>query len=269
MDTAFAEVNGARLRYSLQGEGQPMVMIHSVLARLEMWDEQVSAFSNRFRMIRYDTRGYGWSTGPEGNYADYEDLAALLDHLRVDRAVLMGSSSGGGIAIDFALAFPARVQALVLAGSALSGTAPDPDPAIDPTRAAIAAAYERGDIAQAAELTAQIWVDGPRRTPQSVSHAYRSRALEMICFTLGLPDRADPRQLEPPAAGRLGEIQAPALVVLGGEDTAWMHRVSGRLAAEIPHARFALLPGTAHFPNMEKPAEFNRAVGEFLDQIGT
>src|SRR5512133_242038 len=113
MEPLFADVKGARLRYTEEGTGEPLVLIHSALGHLGMWDEQAAAFSTHYRVIRYDVRGYGWSTGPEGNYTDHEDLAALLDYLGVEKAILLGCSSGGGIAIDFTLACPQRVVALI------------------------------------------------------------------------------------------------------------------------------------------------------------
>ena len=264
MDGSFADVNGAHLRYEVQGEGRPLVLIHSALGHLGMWDEQVEAFSQRWRFIRYDVRGFGESTGPEGSYTDYEDLAALLDFLGVEQADLLGCSSGGGIAIVFTLAFPGRVGSLVLVGPALSGTHPEPDELIDPLRAAMLAAYQRRDLEQAAELTARIWVVGPRRSASEVDPGYRARALELIRYTLALPDRSEPRELEPPAAGRLGEIRAPTLVMVGDEDTDWMQKVTGKIAREIPGAKRVVLPGAAHLPSMEHPAEFNRIVMEFL-----
>jgi 3-oxoadipate enol-lactonase len=266
----FADLNGAHLHYDVQGAGPALVMIHSALGDLSTWDAQAAAFAGEYRVIRYDVRGFGQSTGPAGNYSEYTDLLALLDHLKVERAVLMGCSYGGGVAIDFTLACPARVAALIPVGPALGGFDPPADPLVEPLRAAIHQAYEVGDIPTATELTAQLWVDGPHRTASQPDPAFRRQALALITYTYHLPDRAaEPLALEPPAADRLGEIAVPTLVILGEEDLASMHAVTALIEQRVPGAKRVILKDTAHLPNMERPGEFNQIVADFLDTIST
>jgi len=111
----------------------------------------------------------------------------------------------------------------------------------------------------------QIWIDGVGRTPEQVDPAVRQKAREMMLISLGLPDGVGVEQeAEPPALGRLGSIHAPALVITGDLDQPSILAACDRLAADIPGARRAVIAGTAHAPNMEKPGEFNRAVLDFL-----
>jgi pimeloyl-ACP methyl ester carboxylesterase len=260
----FAEVNGARLRYDMQGQGKPVVLIHSALGDMESWDAQIADFSARYQVIRYDVRGWGASTGPESGYNEYEDLRALLDFLGIPKAALVGCSYGGGICIDFALACPERAAALVLVGPALGGHEHQPDEATEALNQQLHEAYDRGDKSLAAELTARVWVDGPGRSTDQVDPSFRQRALQMITATYALPDRPEVPWLEPHAAGRLAELCTPTLVLLGEYDIPNMHQVTRLIAESAPNARRVILKDTAHLPNMEHPDEFNHAVLDFL-----
>jgi 3-oxoadipate enol-lactonase len=128
------------------------------------------------------------------------------------------------------------------------------------------AALERGDVAGATELNLRMWVDGPRRTPDQVDPVVRERVREMQfhAFTMPMPADADERPLSPPAISRLGDIQVPTLIVVGDHDTPAQLALAERLAAEIPGARKAIVPGVAHMINMEAPALFNQLVLDFL-----
>src|SRR5688572_28623774 len=104
-ETGFAEINGARIHYEVAGDGPPLVFLHAYTLDCRMWDDQFEHFTDRYRVVRYDTRGFGRSDVPtEAPYSNHEDLRLLLDHLDIDRAHVCGLSSGGGIAIDFTLA---------------------------------------------------------------------------------------------------------------------------------------------------------------------
>ncbi len=268
MNPQYADINGATIRYEVRGQGQPLVLIHAGIANLAMWDDQMDAFAQHFRVIRYDVRGWGESTFPPGPYSDYEDLRALLDHLRVDRAMVVGVSFGGGIAIDFALAYPDMVSSLVLVGSALNSYEP-PDDAwsgdLLQKDKELDEAYKLGDKARAAELGVQIWVDGPYRQPNEVDPDFRARTLALMRHTFEIPDGEGKRQpLEPPAVSRLHELNQPTLVVIGELDVPIIFSMAELLQNEIGGARKVVLPGTTHLPNMEKPAEFNRLLLDFL-----
>src|SRR5690606_5590641 len=125
------------------------------------------AFAKHYRTVRYDLRGYGQSNPVAGRFAHYEDLRALLDHLGIERAYLIGVSFGGMIAIDFTLTYPQRVAGLILVGTGVDGYY---NPAItEPAEAEEAQkAFDAGDFERAAELEVRVWVDGPQRQPEQV-----------------------------------------------------------------------------------------------------
>lgn len=267
----FAEINGARLFYEVAGDGQPLVLLHAGIADNRMWDDQFAAFAQRYRVIRYDHRGYGQSSMPAGPFAFYDDLHALLRLLGVTQATVVGVSMGGATAINFALKYPEMAAALVVVGSGLEGMEISTTPEETALFEQVEAAGEAGDFATANELEVHIWVDGPRRSPEAVNPAVRARVREMNMQTFTRHDeyeQAQPQELEPAASTRLGEIQAPTLVIIGDQDVSGIQTIADRLAAEISGARKVVMPNTAHVPNMEQPETFNQIVLDFLASSG-
>ena len=110
-----AEVNDTRLYYEVSGSGHPLVLIHGLALDTRMWDDQFQAFSEYYRVIRFDLRGFGNSTLPTGDqYAYFDDLFALLNYLDISQAHILGLSLGGSVAVDFALAYPEATSSLIL-----------------------------------------------------------------------------------------------------------------------------------------------------------
>ena len=129
-------------------------------------------------------------------------------------------------------------------------------------------AVGRGDLDAATEVNLRMWVDGPRRAAADVDPGVREAVREMQRRALELQApiwaELDEEQLVEDIGGRLGEVRVPTLVVVGEEDVADIHRVAERLAREIPGARSATIPRTAHVPNLERPADFDALVLDFL-----
>jgi pimeloyl-ACP methyl ester carboxylesterase len=248
----------------VSGQGPAVVLLHEGIADSRMWDAQVEALAPRHRVVRLDFRGFGRSEPPPGAYSNGRDVVGLLDALRIDRAALVGASMGGNVAVQVAVAHPERVSALVLVASALA----DHDWSEEVRRAwsEEEEAFERGDLDAAVEVNLRTWVDGPGRSPEDVDPALRERVGEMQRRALELyrEDVGPEEPLTPDAPGRLGEIRAPTLVVVGDADVADMLDIAERLATGIPGARKVVVPGAAHAVPMEKPDEVSRAILEFL-----
>ena len=117
--TGLAYVNGTRIYYEIAGSGHPVVLNHGGSLDTRMWDDQFELFACRYRVLRYDLRGYGRSAVPDGPYSRAGDLAAIMDHVDIDHAYQVGMSMGGGIVIELTLTHPGRADALVLVGSGL------------------------------------------------------------------------------------------------------------------------------------------------------
>ena len=268
----FAEANGARLYYEVAGSGHPVVLVHAGIADHRMWDDQFARFAERYRVIRYDQRGFGQSTAPAGPFAFHDDLYLLLRQLEVARASFIGGSLGGAVVINFAVAHPEMVEGLIVVGSGLGGIEwPPPSPEELALFSQVEEAADAGDFATANEIEVHIWVDGPTRNPESVNQGVRERVREMNLQTFTRHEeneQAQPQELEPPASVRLGEIQVPTLVLIGDQDVSSIQAIADHLAAAIPGARKVVVPNTAHVPNMEQPEAFNQIVLDFLDSLG-
>jgi 3-oxoadipate enol-lactonase len=264
--TGFADVNGTRLYYEVAGAGHPLVLNHAGVADSRMWDLQFGVFSQHYKVIRWDSRGYGRSAMPSGPYSGRGDLYALLRYLRVEKAHVLGLSMGGLAAIDFALEHPDMVTALIPVASALGGY----QPPASPIWTEVQAALKQGDIARAAELQVRRWVDGPNRRPDQVDPGVRDKVLQMTTNAYSsTTEQGNHLPLDPPAIGRLKEIKAPTLVMVGDQDEPYMSDIAERLATGIQGAKKLVISGVAHMLNMEQPDEFNRVVLDFLASVGS
>lgn len=256
--TGFAEVNGTRLYYEALGKGPAVVLVHGGLVDSRLWDDQMQPLSKRFRVVRYDLRGFGRSAAAAESFSHLEDLRGLLDFLKIEKASLVGLSLGGVVAADFALEHPERVERLVLVGAGLRGDK-QPPPA-DAARAA--EALKRGAEAFADATMAR----GLYKAVRPGTAAYtRLRRMLLDNFEAPAARRSAPADYpEPPTVERLGRIKAPTLVVIGGEDAPNLKNIADTLASQIPGARRATIHGSSHHPPVEKPKELNRVLLDFL-----
>jgi pimeloyl-ACP methyl ester carboxylesterase len=261
---SIAPIYNTAFHYQVQGSGPALVLIHAGISDLRMWDDQMEDCSRHFTVVRYDVRGWGRTPFPAGEASDHEDLRALLTHLGLERAHVLGCSNGGRIALDFALASPEMVDRLVLVGTGVGGYK-FTDPETEARNQVIEQAYVDGDIPLAVELDAQLWVDGLYRQPDQINPNVRRRAVQILTDLYALPEGEGTHQpLNPPALGRLAEIKSPTLVLVGELDTPDILRIANVLEGGIPGAQRSTISGTAHLPNMENPDQFNRIVLDFL-----
>ncbi len=260
----FADVNGAHLQYEVVGSGPPLVLIHGHGLDARMWDDQCAPFAAEYRVIRYDRRGFGKSA-PVGDdpYAHEDDLAALLEHLAITSAAVIGLSSGGAVAVDFALAHPTMTRALIAVDAALGGHRWSEE------WSARWSAVRQTARALNADAANEAWLDHPLFAPANEHAAVAARLRQMITEYSGWHwgNRDPQRGLDPPAAERLRAIAAPTLVVLGERDLPDFHAIAGQVARDVPGAQKIVLPGVGHMANMEAPERFNAAVLDFLAGI--
>lgn len=257
--SGFAEVNGTRLYYETAGRGLEVVLIHGGLVDSRLWDEQMGPLSKRLRVVRYDLRGYGRSAAAPEPFSHLEDLRALLDFLKIEKATLVGLSLGGIIAADFALEHPARVRRLVLVGPGLRGDKqPPPKDAAAAIEAMGRGAEAFADATMRRELYAAV-------RPGSAAHARLRRMLLENFKALSTLRPGFIKYPDPPTAERLGQIKAPTLVLIGERDGRNLLNIAETLATRIPAARMDVIDGSSHHPPVEKPKEFNRALLDFLE----
>ncbi|HKV11599.1 MAG TPA: alpha/beta fold hydrolase, partial [Thermoanaerobaculia bacterium] len=256
--TGFVDVPGGKLWYEVRGQGSAMVFLHDGLLASETWDDQIPVFEKTFRTVRYDRRGYGRSEPAKAPYSDVDDLAAVFDALKIPRAILVGCSYGGSLAVDFALAHPDRVEGLVLTGPVVSGL---PYSQHFNRRGIVNALprFREGNTQKVVEN----WANDPYITDAASTRA-RERIRELLTKNPGpVSGNLQPTPPARPAASRLGEIRKPALLLLGASDIPDVHAHAGALENGIERARRVVIPGAGHLVHMEKPELWNEIVLEF------
>lgn len=257
--TGVAEVNGTKLYYETAGKGPAVVLVHGGLVDSRLWDDQMKEFAKHHRVVRYDLRAMGRSAPAPQPFSHIEDLRALMDFLKIERATIVGLSLGGIIAADFALEYPERVDRLVLVGAGLRGDKQPPDQ--DAMKA-----YEAASKGIAEEFVNVVMKSGLYAAVREGTPAYARLRQMMLENFKALPTFAPGflKYPEQPTIERLGQIKAPTLVIVGGEDAQSLKNIADTLVAGIPGARKLVIPGASHHPPVEKPIEFNKAVLSFL-----
>lgn len=259
---AFLQVGEAKIYYEECGTApRTVVLIHDGGSNSAVWDEVWPEFCRHFHTIRYDRRGYGRSPEATSWYYETDDLLALLRHLKVSRAVLVGSSHGGEVSINFTLDHPEIVQQLVLVGAVVSGM-PYSQHFLDRGKHAIQL-LGQGDVKGAiAEWSNDKYLIAPG------DEAGRNRLLALMsAYPQDMTHRDYPLR-EKPALPRLHEIAVPTLLLTGDADIPDVHAHAGAIEAGIPGARRVVIEGVGHIMYLEKPAEFSRLVIDFIELHG-
>jgi pimeloyl-ACP methyl ester carboxylesterase len=225
-----------------------------------MWAGTVDALSDGYRVITYDQRGFGRSQpAPIVPFRPMDDVVAVLDHLAVDRFSAIGCSMGGTLAVDLAVRYPHRVQALIPVAAGVSGLPASSD-APEPTYAQLGEAMISGDLQRFGQIALDIWA--PVATTDASDDRIRAQLLEnragMIAwFTLAQSGSA--------AYPHLGDITAPTLVVVGERDSADCLRACQAIAAQVLGAQIETLPGVDHNVPERAGSRFTNLVRQFLD----
>lgn len=264
-ESGFLEANGARIHYEVAGSGEPVLMVHAGVANLHMWDAQVEALRDAYRVIRHDTRSYGETETDAVPFSNRDDIGAVLDHVGERSAHLVGLSRGAEIVLEFALEFPDRARSLVFSGGGVGRyDAPvESDPSVweEPERL-----LEAKDWEALAEWETRFWVDGPGQPADRVDAAVRQRVHDWILKNYRAEkEEGTPQPLDPPANERLGDLGLALLVVVGDLDEIETQAHCRYLASAVPGARLEVFEGAAHMVNLEQPDRFNRLLRAFLD----
>lgn len=256
---------GARLAYQTAGEGPTVVLVHGFGLDMRMWDPQADHLAARFRVVRYDCRGFGASGpfDPAVAYPHAGDLFALLDHLGIARAALAGLSFGGRVVTQAGLSFPQRVTGLVLLDSVLDGVPWDPASASGLDEAALAA-RERGLQAGRATWLAHPLFAAARQRPELAG--------QLAAMVGSYPGQHwtghDPHeQTQPQPLDVLEQLAMPVLVAVGEQDVPCFREMAAVLARRIPTAQYHVVRGAGHMVNMEQPAAVNELITTFLDHL--
>src|SRR5215469_7972150 len=256
---SFLEVDGAKLYYEECGSApQVVVLVHDGVLHYAAWDEVWPDFCKHFHTIRYDRRGYGRSPAAARGYYATDDLAAVLRHLKLKRAAIVGSSHGGEISINFTLDHPEMVEQLVLVGAVVGGM-PYTKHFLE-RGDVLGKPLEKGDIEGAiAAATKDKYLIAPG------NDAAKKRMARILSASPNDLTRSELELPMKPALPRLGEIRIPTLLLVGDADIPDVHAHAGAIEAGIPRSRRVVISDVGHLMYLEKPAEFSRVVIEFLE----
>lgn len=266
--TRFLEVHGGRLAYDIAGQtnARPIVLIHEGIADRRMWNREFSNLAQKYRVVRYDLRGFGESAPAEGEFSSLDDLSALLDHLNLQKPLLVGASMGGRIALDFVVAHPSAAHGLLLISPGFSGMDYPMFPAgvfdaDDKASNAASEAFAAGKADEAFEHIRGLWGAALQGKSLEIFRTMvRENASEVFADRSGQHER----RIEPKATERLSSIGVPVLVLVGDRDNPAMPHVAHYLAQHVPNARMKLIPGADHLLNLTAPKAFDEAVEEMM-----
>jgi pimeloyl-ACP methyl ester carboxylesterase len=247
------------------GKGPALVFLHAGVADKRMWRDQMAAFANRHRVVAYDRRGFGETRYKPEVFSHMQDLRAVLDGLGIEQATLVGCSQGGRFAVDFALAYPERVAKLVLVAPAIGG-APQPEELPDDIDNLLQQAEQAEDQKHydlVNRIEAHMWLDGPRSVDGRVQGSARDLFLRMNIIPLKSPSPGKDEAAKD-SFKKLNKIAAPTLLIWGDLDFPHLQERCAVLGKRIKGAQSAMMPGTAHLPNLEQPKQFNALLEAFL-----
>jgi pimeloyl-ACP methyl ester carboxylesterase len=254
----FIEVEGARLRHRDEGAGFPLLLVHGWALDLDMWAPQSAALSKRLRVIRFDRRGFGESSGSPSLDADVHDIETLLHRLNVPRVAILGMSQGARAALRVAAGpLRGRVTCLILDGAPFASAEDEPELPLERYREL---ARTRGLEALRAELRRHPFAKLRTRDPSARA------LLEQITARYPAQDLLTADGTVAAAAPALHTIDVPVLVLNGALDTARRRSMGNELCRLLPRAERALVPAAGHLPNLDDPATYNRLVLAFVER---
>jgi pimeloyl-ACP methyl ester carboxylesterase len=257
----IALVDDIEIGYDDAGSGTPLVLIHGFPHDRTLWSPQLHGLIDRARCVAVDLRGFGTSSAaPPWNMDRFaDDIAALMDVLRIPRAVVGGLSMGGYVALAFWRRHRDRVRGLILANTRAAADSPE---AREKRSAMIELARERGVAAVVdAMLPGMVGKTTREKNPDVVEVV---REMMVSASSDGVIGGLEAMRERPDSTGTLATIDVPVLVVTGDEDALIPVSDARALHAAIGGSRLEVIAGAGHLSNLERPAAFNHVVSEFL-----
>jgi pimeloyl-ACP methyl ester carboxylesterase len=259
------EINGIKIDYRDEGSGPAVIFIHAFPLNQSIWDDQVAALKQSYRTITLDLRGFGRSDAPAGPYSMEEmaaDVRALMTKIGLDDAVFVGLSMGGYISLAFYRSYPEQVRALVLADTRASA---DNEEGRERRMRSAERAEREGAQAIAGEMLPMLLA--PETIEKNAALVARVRAMIESNSPSAIASAQRAMAGRPDSSRLIERMNIPVLVIVGSEDSLTKVEESKAMSDKIPGSRLRVIEGAGHLSNVERPAEFNRALADFLDAI--
>jgi len=261
------DLGDGKIYYEVAGAGETLVLSHAAFLDSRMFDALMPTLTQKFRVVRYDMRGFGQSSPATQPVCRRDDLRRLLGHLEIGRAHMVGCSMGGEIMLDLAIEQPELVASVTTVCSTPSGfemVGESPRYIME-----MVAAAQAGDLDTMNELQIRIWLDGMYREPNEVDADLRAKALAMNRIpvaqsTFFIADTQPANPLIPAAQSRLSEVACPVLAIVGNLDHPELLRATDDIARGVQNGRKIIMEGTAHVPSYEQPEAFMQILLDFL-----
>jgi pimeloyl-ACP methyl ester carboxylesterase len=258
-------LNGVNISYRDVGAGLPVIFIHAFPLAQTMWDSQIDAVRNRCRAVSLDLRGFGESDAPEGPYEMdlmASDVRELMRFLGIEQAVLVGLSMGGYISMSFYKTYPEAVLAMVLSNTRAGADTPE---GIQRRMASAERAEREGSRAVAKDMSAVLLAPSTIATRPDVVDRVRNMIESNSPRGIGAAQRGMARRLD--FNPLLPTISCPVLVIGGSDDGLTPLSEAKTLRDGIPGARMRVIPHAGHLSNLENPADYNKALVEFISSL--
>ena len=259
-----AEINGKQINYETAGRGEAVIFIHGMSLDKRMWDKQWKTFSEKFRVVRYDVRGFGKSTRVTATHNPVEDLKALMDFLKIDKASLIGHSMGGNIALNFAIKHPERVSKIISVDAIIDGFANRTPELTQLFKEVIDSTREKGW-----QVAKKIWLRSPLFKLYHADSNSQALIEKIVSEYHGdhFYNRSwAPVYGEPSTAASLLQIKAPVLIITGEKEERTLLLGADLLHDKIVSNKKLVLSGSGHFPNLDAPGDFNKACIAFIQE---
>jgi 3-oxoadipate enol-lactonase len=259
----FITVGGGEIWYEECGaadHGTNIVLLHDGLVHSITWDGVWAPLCAKYHVVRYDRRGYGRSDPAKAPFVPEDDLYKIMREVHMDRAIIVGNSSGGGLALDFALAHPEMVEGLFLIGPVVHGMGSS-DYFNERGAKNSAPMVEHGDAKAAANNWSEDRFIIGGQAPAARKQLYDALVANPQVLTAGGALEIRP---SPPTVTRLAQIHVPTLILVGEDDIADVFAYSGAIEAAVPLASFEVMKHTGHLIQIQRPAELVARFNKFV-----
>ena len=259
----YVDVGGSKVWYEQCAPPEPhapaVVLLHDGLLHSVTWDDIWAPLCANHHVLRYDRRGYGRSEPAKIRFVPDDDLSVVMHRAHIDQAIIIGNSSGGGLALDFALSHPEMVEGLLLIGPVVHGMASSEY--FNERGAKNSAPLDRNDAKAAADNWSKdrFIIGGDDQRARKTLYEALLQNPQNLQVSGGLEIRPSP-----PTVVRLSQIKVPTLVLVGDADIGDVFAYSGAIEAMLPVASFEIWKDTGHLIQLQRPAELVARLNRFV-----